>query len=399
MTDRKSSPLVPAQGAIAARLGELQLLLRELSLEGWLLSDHRGQSPLCRRALGLGARDPMHRFFFWVPAGDGMPALVAHSTEIDGFPELPGDQLSYTSFADLRGRLEKLVPTRGRIAMEHVEMGGAPDVARVDWGTVSLVRSGGTEVVSSLELVNGFLGPWAATDLALHARAQEMARHALELGADALASDRALSEHALFTTLRGALARGGVGGPPPSVAVGDRTTSRVAGVPFEDRIIGPSTVVLLDIVGRVEGGPYAHVSLAVSRGEPGARARAMFARARTARDRAIASLTERFASDVRTLGYEIDREIATELGRGKDGVRARHRGGHHLGWIPWSGEACTFDDTEIHDPREALVGHAWSIHPGVYEADLGMRAQASVRRSERGLEILDPGQDEIRVVG
>ena len=69
------------------------------------------------------------------------------------------------------------------------------------------------------------------------------------------------------------------------------------------------------------------------------------------------------------------------------------------GWIPWSGEACTFDDTEIHDPREALVGLAWSLHPGVYDVDLGVRAQATVRRTESGLEVIDPGQREIRVLG
>lgn len=391
--------MAAAGGPIATRLGELQLLLREVGLEGWLLTDHRGQSPIARRAIGLGAHDPMHRFFFWVPAGDGMPALVAHVTEIDGFPELPGDQLSYASFAELRGRLEKLVPTRGKVAMEHVELGGAPDLARVDWGTIALVRSGGCEVVSSLELVNAFLGPWSPGDVALHARAHRMLVAARELAVHAVEAERGLTEHALLGTLRGALLRGGVTGPLPSVAVGDRTTSRLAGVTLEDRVIGRGTLICADLTGRVEHGPFAHVALLVSRGEPGARVGAMFERARTARERAVASLTERFERGVRTLGYEIDREIALELGRGKDGVRARHRGGHHLGWIAWSGEACTFDDTEIHDPREALVGHAWSIHPGVYEADVGVRAQASVRRTEHGLEVLDPGQAEILVVG
>lgn len=398
MTAEGQAAAAGSPGPIAARLGELQLLLREMRLEGWLLTDHRGASPLVRRALGLDGRAPLHRFFYWVPAGDGMPALVAHVTEIDAFPELPGDQLSYTSFVELRGRLEKLVPTRGKVAMEHVEMGGAPDLARVDWGTVSLVRSGGCEVVTSLELVNAFLGPWTEADAALHRRAHALLVECREIAVRALEAERGLGEHALLDVVTGAMRRTALEGPSPAVAVGDRTTSRIAGVPFPDRAIGPATLVTVDLLGRVAGGPFAHVALVASRGDPGPRVRGMFARACTARARALASLAERFEKGVRTLGYEIDREIAAELGRGAGGVRARHRGGSHLGWIPWSGEACTFDDTELHDPREALVGHAWALHPGVYDVDVGVRALATVRRAEQGLQVLDAGQDEIRIV-
>lgn len=383
---------------VAARLGELQLLLREVRLEGWLLTDHRGQSPIARRAIGLEDREPTERFFYWVPAGDGMPALVAHVSEIDAFPELPGDQLSYTTFADLRGRLEKLVPTRGKVAMEHVEMGGAPDLARVDWGTVSLVRSGGCEVASSLELVNAFLGPWASADVVLHARALEMLHAVREIAVGFLASEKEPTERGLEATIVAALRRAGLRGPPPLVVAGDRTTQRVPGS-ATDRVIGKGTLVVVDLLGRLGGGPFAHASLVASRGTPEARVLKMWQRAKGARDAAITSLRARFERSERTLGYEIDREIAAELRRGDGGVRARHRGGSHLGWIPWSGEACTFDDTEIHDPREALVGHAWSIHPGVYDVDVGLRAQASVQRTERGLEVLDAGQSEIRITG
>nr|MDQ3037728.1 hypothetical protein [Myxococcota bacterium] len=70
----------------------------------------------------------------------------------------------------------------------------------------------------------------------------------------------------------------------------------------------------------------------------------------------------------------------------------------HLGRVPFSGEACTFDGFEVHDTREALPRHAWSVHPGVYRDELGVRATASILRTEDGVRVLDPGQDEIRVV-
>ena len=48
-----------------------------------------------------------------------MPVLIAHAMELETMPELPGETLSYTGWAELRRALDRTLPTRGAIAMEH----------------------------------------------------------------------------------------------------------------------------------------------------------------------------------------------------------------------------------------------------------------------------------------
>ena len=80
----------------------------------------------------------------------------------------------------------------------------------------------------------------------------------------------------------------------------------------------------------------------------------------------------------RLLGFEVDDAArATFAKLGRRGA-IRHRTGSHVGRIPYSAEACTFDSLELEDTREALPGHAWSVHPGVYDERGGVRAHAAI---------------------
>src|SRR5204863_501232 len=88
------------------------------------------------------------------------------SALVDDMRSLAATQMSLT-----RGRLAKVLPRRGAVAMEHQDIGGNPDLSRVDGGTVELVRSYGPRVVSSADVANAFLGPWQESDQSAHARA------------------------------------------------------------------------------------------------------------------------------------------------------------------------------------------------------------------------------------
>ena len=115
MSDSRTSAM-PHVSLVSERLGEIQIAMREKKLEGWLLSDHRGQNRIALRALGLGPETgravPLRRLFYWLPS-DGMPVVIAHALELETIPDLPGEQLSYTTWAELRRALERTIPTRG----------------------------------------------------------------------------------------------------------------------------------------------------------------------------------------------------------------------------------------------------------------------------------------------
>lgn len=387
-------------GTVAARLGELQLALRDARLEGWLLYDHRGQNGIAVRALGLEDVAPMRRFFYWIPA-DGMPALIAHSIEIESFGELPGDELRYEGWTSLRAHLEKVLPRRGPVAMEHQPIGGNPDLSRVDSGTVDLVRSYGPRVVSSADLVNRFLAPWSAAQRASHARALEAIRAVEGEIVEMMATTRTpLESEVRERAAEGLRARGLVAGRPPMIASGSQTRDRRHRSGDRDRRVVPGDLVMIDLIAREDqrATPFAHRGAVLAIDEVSGDAARAFDAAREARDAAIELVRERARSGQRLLGFEVDEHARAVLARAGLREAVVHRTGHHLGRVPFSGEGCTFDALEIHDTREALSGLAWSVHPGVYGEHFGVRASASLLRTDDDVVILDPGQDAIRVV-
>lgn len=397
MTSRPPGP--PAGGVIAEQLGDIQIALREARLEGWLLYDHRGQNGLAVRALGLDEVAAMRRFFYWIPA-DGMPALIAHAIDVEAFGELPGDVIPYDGWASLRARLDKLLPRRGAIAMEHQPIGGNPDLSRVDAGTVGLVQSYGPQVVSSADLVNRFLGPLRAADVESHARAlAQLAMAELEIVDFIAASAAPLESEVCACAAKAVESRGLVLGRPPSVASGPHTRAFHHRPRRErDRRLMPRDLIAVDLVARepVRGAPYAHRSLVASLEEVQPAHAEAFAVAREAREIAIAMVRERARSGTRLLGFEVDEAARAVIARSGGGLV--HRTGHHLGWVPDSGEGCTFDAFEVHDTREALAGLAWVVHPGVYREEFGVRATASIQRIADNVRVLDPGLDAIRVI-
>lgn len=388
-------------GTVARELGELSIALREAKLEGWLLYDHRGQNGIAARALGVEDVAPMRRWFYWIPA-DGMPALIAHAIEIESFGELPGDVLRYDGWSSLRQRLEKVLPRRGPVAMEHQDIAGNPDLARVDAGTIELVRSYGPRVVSSAELVNRFLGPWREADEIAHGRALAQVVLAESDVIAFLRSQRTPLESEVRQCATDALrSRGLVLGRPPMVATGAHTRDRhTRDGTDRDRRVLPRDLVMIDLVARdpERAAPFVHRGLVASVDETSAEQARSFAIARDARDAAIELVRERTRAGTRLLGFEVDELARRVLGRAGPGSHVVHRTGHHLGRIPFSGEACTFDSFEIHDTREAIARLAWSVHPGVYREDFGVRATASIQRTDGDVRVLDAGQQEILVV-
>jgi Xaa-Pro dipeptidase len=389
VSDSRTSAM-PHASLVSERLGEIQIAMRDKKIEGWLLSDHRGQNRIALRALGLGPETgrtvPLRRLFYWLPA-DGMPVVIAHALELETIPELPGEQLGYTTWAELRRALERTIPTRGSIAMEHASIAASPDVSRVEAGTVGLVESYGGKVVPSIELANAFVGTLRDTEIgALRRTATALADVRTELGkklAGPFTPEDVAREASLLIESKKLVVV-----ERPMVAAGAATRSwpRDTGT----RIVGDREHVLVDLFAREGAGPCVHLGIVLSRGESKIAER-MLRESVALRDAAIEIVEKRLAKSERLLGYEVDevaRAAAAKLDR-TAGIR--HRTGSHIGTVPFSGEACTFDGIELSDTRVALAGHAWSLHPGLYDESFGMRAHATLLATARGCEVLDRG--------
>lgn len=397
MNDSRTT-MTPHASLVSERLGEIQIAMREKKLEGWLLSDHRGQNRIALRALGLGPETgrtpPLRRVFYWLPS-DGMPVVIAHALELETIPELPGEQLAYTTWPELRRAIERTIPSRGTIAMEHASIAASPDVSRVEAGTVGLIESYGGKVVPSIELANAFVGTLRDAEItALRRTTAALTEVRTELASklqgaftpvDVVRESIALIEAKKLIVVE-----------RPMVAAGAATRTWPRDV--ATRPIAEREHMLVDLFAREGAGPCVHLGFVMSRRESKIAER-MLREATALRDAALALLEARLGKGERLLGYEVDEAARAAAAKLDRAAGTRHRTGSHIGTVPFSGEACTFDGIELSDTRQALPGHAWSVHPGLYDESFGMRAHAVVLASSRGCEILDRSADEPIVLG
>src|SRR5262245_12411012 len=169
---------VPEWGEALMNLGEIQKALASAELNGWLLFDFHGLNPIAARVAGLAGGQMITRRWFGLIPVKGEPLWLHSAIEAHVFASLPGRKVAYVGWRQLEDNLRSLLKGHCRVAMEYSPGGAIPYVSRVDGGTLELIRTCGTEVVTSADLVQFFEARWSPDALASHRRS---ARHLDEI--------------------------------------------------------------------------------------------------------------------------------------------------------------------------------------------------------------------------
>jgi Xaa-Pro aminopeptidase len=166
------------------------------------------------------------------------------------------------------------------------------------------------------------------------------------------------------------------------------------------RPIMPDEVLLLDLWGKRHGAGAVFADITWV-GFSGARVpdevAGAFAAAAGARDAAVALVQDaaRAGRDVR--GFEIDRAARAVLEQAGYGAAILHRTGHSLGESV-HGNGVHLDDLETHDDRRVLPGTGFTIEPGLYFENFGVRTEINMYRGEREAIVTGPRQAEVLVL-
>ncbi len=160
---------------------DIQEALRKNHLDGWLFFDHHRRDPLAYEILHIPSGiEASRRWYYFVPA-NGEPRKLVHRIESRTLDSLPGEKLSYSSWADQQQKLQKLVAGASRVAMQYSPRCAIPYVSLVDAGTIELVRGTGVEVVSSADLVQEFQARWTEEQFGQHVGGGEVSRHGCDV--------------------------------------------------------------------------------------------------------------------------------------------------------------------------------------------------------------------------
>jgi Xaa-Pro dipeptidase len=366
-------------------LSAVQKSLFEFGLDGWLLYDFRGSNVLARRVLGLPEKTGTRRFFYFIPV-KGEPSKLVHRIEAAALDDLPGDKTVYLPWQELEAGVGRMVKGRRRVAMEYSPRVSNPYVSRVDAGVIELVRDLGVEIVSSGDLIQQFEATWDDDQWRMHRDAEKVTISAFDLAfgliADRTRDGGTIRETEVQSAIMDHFHRNGLTTySPPIVGVGPHSGDpHYEPVVGKDGVIGKDDFVLIDLWAKLERprSVYSDLTRVGFVGETvPQRYQDIFAIVARARDAAIACVRDAYAARRPLQGWEVDaacRKVIDDAGYGQYFI---HRTGHNIGQEV-HGNGAHMDNLETHEERLVLPRTCFSVEPGIYFEEFGVRSEINV---------------------
>ena len=387
-------------------LEHIQQALRADGLDGWLFYDFRRSNPIAHQVLKLPAEDMYtRRWFYFVPA-HGTPSALISAVESHVLGSLPGERRVFQTWREMQAHLQAVLQRGMHIAMEYSPMNAIPYIARVDAGTLELVRSYGVEVVSSANLAQRFVAQLSDEQMESHREAGRRliaAKNALFAAlSDDLRAAVMLDEYSVQQRFITLLQHSGAILPDPPIIAVNANSGNPHYVPTSSKHdpIRRGDLLLCDFWGRLpEPGSiiadYTWMAFAGTRDEVPALQREVFEIVRRARDTGITFVRERLAAGQHVEGRQVDDTVRAVIANAGYGQYFIHRTGHSITTVD-HGDGANNDNFETQDDRYLLTHTCCSIEPGIYLPEFGVRSEVNILIQERDVEVTGvPVQEEI----
>ncbi len=366
-------------------LQAVQAALRASKFDGWLLYDFRGINVLAQRVVGLAEKKLSRRWFYYVPA-TGEPKKLAHAIEPASLDALPGSKTVYRRWQELEAGVQQLLAGAKTVAMEYSPRNGNPYISRVDGGTLELVRSFGVDVVSSGDLIQQFEATWDDEQEAMHYAAAKVTNAAYDVAyqfiADEIRTKGQTSEVAVQERIMQHFHdHGCTTYSPPIVGVGPHSgdphyePNAAADTPIRN-----GDFVLIDLWAKLDKprAVYSDLTRTVFLGPTvPEKYTKIFNIVAAARDAAIARVKEAFAKGENLVGSTVDNACRDVIVKAGYGEFYPHRTGHNIGQEV-HGNGAHIDGLETKEDRHIMRRTCFSIEPGIYLPEFGVRSEIDV---------------------
>jgi Xaa-Pro dipeptidase len=130
---------------------------------------------------------------------------------------------------------------------------------------------------------------------------------------------------------------------------------------------------------------------------PSDRMQEVFRTVRDGRDAGIKLVKESIAAGKSIAGWQVDRAVRDHITKAGFGEYFVHRTGHSIGTHVHANGA-NMDDLEIHDERRLLPNSCFSIEPGVYLPEFGVRSEVNMLVRSASAEVTGKIQSEIVII-
>jgi Xaa-Pro aminopeptidase len=385
------------------QLDAIQAALREQGLDGWLFYDHHFRDPLAYRILNLHPPGIVSRRWYYFIPSKGEPRGLVHRIESHHLDELPGNRESYSSWEEQTRGIRRILGGARRVAMQWSPNCAIPLVSLVDGGTVDLIRSLGIEVISSADLIQYFEARWNQAQLDGHLEAGRRVdgalRDAFQFIGERLRSNTPVTEWEVTEFIRARFEQGALftdHGPDCAV------NANASNPHYEPKADSSATirggdVVLIDLWAKLKapGSVYYDITwVGYCGNQPPTAVENVFTVVQDARNAAVNRVKSAIEAGTPICGFEVDDAARGHIREKGFEQYFIHRTGHSIG-EDVHGTGANMDNLETHDDRRIIPWTCFSIEPGIYLPEFGVRSEVNMFVSDREAMVTGAVQDRL----
>lgn len=386
-------------------LSAIQAALREQKIDAWLFYDHHHRDAIAYRVLGVSEHLMVTRRWYYVVPAEGEPRKLVHRIEAGHLDSLPGTKREYSGWQELFENLKSMLAPYRNLAMQYSPNNIVFTVSLVDAGTVELVRSFGKNIVSSADLVSRFEATLLDEQIETHFAAgkkvdaitaaafQEIGRRVRNGGTNEFDIQKFFAESFQREDL--------VTDDLPIVAANANASNPHYGPSAEHHSpIREGDLVLLDVWAKQNkpGAVYYDITWMGFVGKaPSQKQREVFEVVKRARDAGVEKVKSSISAGQKIAGWEVDkatRDVIETAGYGRYFI---HRTGHSIA-TEVHGNGANMDNLEIHDERQILPNSCFSVEPGIYLPEFGVRSEVNVLVRKGAAEVTGKVQSELVII-
>lgn len=383
-------------------IGEIQLELANLGLDGWLFTSFRGSDPIAESFLrGNVETLTTRRYFYFIPT-KGEPLKILHRIEPHSLKDVCGKEVFYGKWQEWQNILAEALKGKRKIAAQYSPEGIIPALSRLDLGLGEFLRNLGIEIVSSGDLVAKFTVVLSNEMYESHLRALKILEDSVFYGfgvvKEAILNSRQIDEYSLQQKLFEFISsRNLITNAPPIVAINENA----ADPHFEptkelSKNIKKGDLLLIDIWAKEkkEKSIYADITWCGIVDKTGREeADKIFEIVLKGRDAGFKKAEECSLRDV--CGWEVDRATRDVIEKEGYGEYFTHRTGHSI-FTEDHADGANMDDFETRDFRKLIPNTLFSIEPGIYiKGKIGFRSEIDVFITKDGARITGKKQEKL----
>ncbi len=384
-------------------LENAQAVMRQENIDCWLIYDFQKTNPIMRQLLPL-KQFLSRRLFFIVPAR-GNPVLLGSKIDNDAIRALPYRAEFYVSWQEMEKKLAILLAPYQAVGLDYSPGCALPVASRIDAGTFDYIKKLGKTIKSAANVFQAAAAVWS--DAALQAHLEDCERvaaikdEAFAFIAAQLRRGAPLTEYDVQQFVMQRFAAENLATPYPPIVGVNANSGDPHYSPDETKHlpIKKGDWILLDMWAKRpdEDCIFADITwVAFAGAQPPTKHQEIFEIVRDARDKGVAYLQTCAEQGRLAEGWQVDDAVRQHIAAAGYGDYFIHRTGHNLG--PGDnvhGQGVNIDNLETHDTRKLMPGLGFSIEPGIYLPEFGVRSEINVYMEPAGPRVTTPLQQEI----